>query len=897
MSSDLYALVDNDGEVYEVCLLTLSDVFTVVTDAPTIDAATTSLLQAAPPRALKGVIVINFTTFEDSRRSVEGLQKAGYTNIEAIDIFSLTFTSMIYDLPLNCAFGDVIFVCMWMDSSLYVHVLQKCENGWKVVLFHQSPITALCTYPSVGNVVLYESVTNDRKAYIRQLFPGKKLHWTTMAHPGLRFAIVRNRITKGNLKGYHVLPYCRHDLLVKFGTKRDSISLIHDVPPFTTSKEIDVGDAPFVEIRAGESGSSLVKTFNFKKTAFRTVLITVIIDKTLIPQVSLKTIVAREPDVPTSHGGSVDNAGSTPTSSKDLSKHSLNHPPTTLNRYVYLNKETTVTLFTPSGEIPVICDAFSPEDAVKALLKAAPPNTVKGVFILNDPGFENCRRPVEAVQKAGYTNIEVVETCAFAITSVIHNVPLQQTLGTTVFVFLGSDGDAFEPEVDVVSVLRKRENGWQVIQLDQSISSAVAEFPSAKAIVIHRATSTEKAALQKHFRGLQFHFKKTLPSCFITTFIRNRINGGDLGGYEVLPYCCYDLSVQFGDQSNTIRLTDHVPIFSKTQEAYVGDASTVEVYAYNEASDEKVLVKTFKFKSAAFRIASITVNVDKTLVPYVSLKTAVTLDVIKAVHLQTTPHKVPVPKPKPARFDRILKPVVSVEKTTNETVSLPMNNVTVKNKKSRSERRKQARRNALQNGTTDEAPKATEVPTSHDDGVDTTGSTTALPKEPSQLQLDPPPTTILTFTSDNRVLIKADETYTGVTQLLAYVRLEAGTAPIVGQQAFDALKTHPESVFYGITRLMATDFDPAHPDPSWRFKTSIDTDGKVLIHGGDNITTLPIVLFGLVVNSTLLYIKEHQKCEVTELGIRLPSGSVISDTDLNAVSERMRTKLVIVEDK
>uniref|UniRef100_A0A7E4UT58 Ubiquitin-like domain-containing protein n=1 Tax=Panagrellus redivivus TaxID=6233 RepID=A0A7E4UT58_PANRE len=161
----------------------------------------------------------------------------------------------------------------------------------------------------------------------------------------------------------------------------------------------------------------------------------------------------------------------------------------------------------------------------------------------------------------------------------------------------------------------------------------------------------------------------------------------------------------------------------------------------------------------------------------------------------------------------------------------------------------------------------------------------------SQLKLDPSPKTVLTFTSDNRLLIEASKTYTGDKEILAYVRLQSGKSSEVGQHASTALKTHPGFVFYDITRLLATDFDPDHPDPSWNFKTTRDVDGKVLVHGDDGITTHPIVLFGLVVNSTLLYIKEHIQSEVSELGIRLPVGSAISDDELKSVSDRIGVEL------
>uniref|UniRef100_A0A7E4WCQ9 ATP-dependent DNA helicase n=1 Tax=Panagrellus redivivus TaxID=6233 RepID=A0A7E4WCQ9_PANRE len=144
--------------------------------------------------------------------------------------------------------------------------------------------------------------------------------------------------------------------------------------------------------------------------------------------------------------------------------------------------------------------------------------------------------------------------------------------------------------------------------------------------------------------------------------------------------------------------------------------------------------------------------------------------------------------------------------------------------------------------------------------------------------MDQTPSTILTFTSDNRVVIETDETYTGNSEIRAYVRLQSGQPPQTGKVPFTALKMHPVSAFYDITRLLATDFDPDHPDPAWSFKTSRDTDGKVIVYTR-NTTTYQLVLFGVVIRSTLLYIRKHTKSDITSLGIKL-----LIDLDLDAVS-------------
>uniref|UniRef100_A0A7E4W479 RING-type E3 ubiquitin transferase n=1 Tax=Panagrellus redivivus TaxID=6233 RepID=A0A7E4W479_PANRE len=143
-----------------------------------------------------------------------------------------------------------------------------------------------------------------------------------------------------------------------------------------------------------------------------------------------------------------------------------------------------------------------------------------------------------------------------------------------------------------------------------------------------------------------------------------------------------------------------------------------------------------------------------------------------------------------------------------------------------------------------------------------------------------PPSAVLTFTSDNRVLIEADKTYTGTKEILAYVRLQVGKPPQTGKVPFEALKKHPNSVFYDITRLFATDFDPDHPDPAWHFKTSRDADGKVIV-STPKATTYPLVLLGVVIQSTLLYIREHTKSEITSLGLKLPQVRYYDDCNNN----------------
>uniref|UniRef100_A0A7E4W2I5 CRAL-TRIO domain-containing protein n=1 Tax=Panagrellus redivivus TaxID=6233 RepID=A0A7E4W2I5_PANRE len=519
------------------------------------------------------------------------------------------------------------------------------------------------------------------------------------------------------------------------------------------------------------------------------------------------------------------------------------------NRYAVIDKETKVYLFEPTGMSRVILDAPTVEDAVAALRRTASPDTIKGVYILGLPWFESCRRDVEAVRKAGYTNIEVVEAHVFCISSIIYNLPMNATTGAVVFVVI---------EVDA-TILRKRENGWQYLGVKQPLI-AYEEFPSVSDIVFTAHTpESMKGALRHLFPEVKSHLVGLMKPRFFKTFFDNRINNGNLNGYEVLPFCIYSLLIKFGTNRVTVSLDD-TPPFTITKEIDIGDAPTVEVLTYEADDIESSLVKTFKFKSAKVRTVLITIGVDKTLLPELSLKTVATRDLDAA-----------------------------------DTVSLvgKANGADV-----RTSGNSQTGLDLAKNSTTDKPSEVTDVPIACDGGADNVGSTSTLPAELSQLRLDPQPKAILTFTPDNRILIQThDETYTGDKEVLAYVRLQVGKPPIVGGRAFAALKKHPDSVFYGITRLLAIDFDPDHPDPSWTFKTSRDTDGKVHIHGGDDMTMSPIFLFGLVVKSTLLYIRENLKSDVTTLEIRLPAGSFICDVELKNISERIGVKLVVVDEK
>uniref|UniRef100_A0A7E4VE66 Molybdopterin molybdotransferase n=1 Tax=Panagrellus redivivus TaxID=6233 RepID=A0A7E4VE66_PANRE len=520
------------------------------------------------------------------------------------------------------------------------------------------------------------------------------------------------------------------------------------------------------------------------------------------------------------------------------------------NQYAFIDNGRDVFLLTLSSVSTVVFGAPTVDAAIAALLEAAPPNTLKGVYLINYADFESFRRPVEALKKAGYTNIEAIDIFELSMASFIYDLPLKCGVGDAVIVCTCLDTGLS------ATVLQKRKKGWQIVLINAEPSKALASYPSVRDVVFFEKESKQRQALiRKTFPGRKIHPSVMIRQELKIAFVRNRISKGDLDGYDVLPYCRYDMLLKIGDRKDVIFISDKVPPFTVSKEIDVGDAPTVEIRANDNGVD---LVKTFKFTSTKFRVVSITVSVDKTLVPQVSLKTIVGLST-----------------------DQL------IEEALNKAMGFldDGNFAGFEDMMNRWQKHKDAQFEAAKKGASDgQANKQAEA----------IGAT--LPKQLSQLELNSTPTTILNFTSDNRVLIKADETYTGVKEVLAYVLLQDGKPPMIGQQAFDALKKNRDSVFYDLTRLLATDFNPSRPNPAWGFKTTRNTDGKVVIHGGGNVITFPIVLFGLVVKSTLLYIQKHMESDVTALGIRLPVGSVVSEDELKTISQRIGVDLMFLVD-
>uniref|UniRef100_A0A7E4W2P3 Spheroidin n=1 Tax=Panagrellus redivivus TaxID=6233 RepID=A0A7E4W2P3_PANRE len=155
-----------------------------------------------------------------------------------------------------------------------------------------------------------------------------------------------------------------------------------------------------------------------------------------------------------------------------------------------------------------------------------------------------------------------------------------------------------------------------------------------------------------------------------------------------------------------------------------------------------------------------------------------------------------------------------------------------------------------------------------------------------------------TFTLDNRILVNAGSDYTGESELSAYFRMKIskfGPIVIVGKKAKKAQKKHPNMVIYDIPGLLAADSNETHVNSEWTFDTSRTADGTLLIHLGNGTFTSPVPLFSSVVQSALLYVKEHVTNDVKVVGIKLPEASVISEENLTKVSTKLGVTLTILQ--
>uniref|UniRef100_A0A7E4ULN7 BPI2 domain-containing protein n=2 Tax=Panagrellus redivivus TaxID=6233 RepID=A0A7E4ULN7_PANRE len=776
------------------------------------------------------------------------------------------------------------------------------------------PLKALTEFPEVRDIVYHKDTP---EAVMKKVFPGQKLHVSGMEHPLFIDTFFQNRINKGNLNGYEILPFCIYNLVVEFGNTFDSIYLNTGIPPFTITKEIVVGDAPTVQIRACESEitmtaliktfnfktikfrtsiylnegvppftitreidvgnaptvqiracesditmTALIKTFSFKSTKFRTVAITVTIDKALMPHVTLKTVVARDSNAVVIPPQTIPQKGApqmpVTEEPKDSVIYSVIHGGSFTVARVHQNSEDDqISFSTIADAIAFMKDRTSNSAAAVVLFHYSEISTID----LMQTFRKGC-------QKAGFFKMRFVP---------YESLPLSLLLGSLQYhIDAGKSVAIVYPEKYYVVVRDGRHlkvRTWGPFDIGKINSHNVDGV-----IITKILRSFLKEALNELLRKLKpknvrIDTGLNLYESIFPPFLQSSADETASNDYAFNNFCDFDVVVN--GQMPIITRFMEIP-FSVTAEVAVLDKKVLEVQLFRI---EKLMepLKTFpiargtKSVRVVVRVESAS-DITVTMEAVCRVKDAHKPNTVSGSIESTVTLREKPSQPKAAT-------TVSAKQSNGKAIDVPLplptNNHVAKGKKNRSQRRKQARLNAAKNGSADGPLKPTAAPASLDDGVDTSR----------------PITTVLTFICDNRVLIKAEETYTGNKEVLAYVRLQTGKVPEVGKRAFDALKKDRKSVFYDITRLLATDFDP---DPSWRFKTSRNTDGKVVIRGSNGVITFPIVLFGLVVRSTLLYIQEHVKSEITSLGIRFPSGCAIPDTELKDVSKRIGVELVLL---
>uniref|UniRef100_A0A7E5A223 VWFA domain-containing protein n=1 Tax=Panagrellus redivivus TaxID=6233 RepID=A0A7E5A223_PANRE len=153
---------------------------------------------------------------------------------------------------------------------------------------------------------------------------------------------------------------------------------------------------------------------------------------------------------------------------------------------------------------------------------------------------------------------------------------------------------------------------------------------------------------------------------------------------------------------------------------------------------------------------------------------------------------------------------------------------------------------------------------------------------------EPVPATVFEFTTGNRVLVRSDAV--DGLEYPAYVSFVDGV--IVGEGAVSHQKHHPDDVVYDIHRMLSTDFDPDHPDPSWAFNTSRGGDGEVTVHMGQSCSTA-IVCFGLIVSAVKKSVESAVGQGIAEIGIKLPPGSVVSEDAKTSIGATIAVKLLV----
>uniref|UniRef100_A0A7E5A0P9 Lactamase_B domain-containing protein n=1 Tax=Panagrellus redivivus TaxID=6233 RepID=A0A7E5A0P9_PANRE len=769
----------------------------IISKDETPEAAIAILSKAAPPTSVHTVFFMPLPGLQTCQNYIQTLKKAGYNSIESIELSSLYLSARILNLPLsNCAIGEpvIVFIDGEDDQILKsaVGVIKKCQDGWQVCSDHLTAPFAVAQHPSVRNVVISKGLSAATIDAIKKLCPGREFHFSQGMPNDFRLNFIANRLKPGLLKGYEVLPYCSADLFLKFGNKYDEIKLTDRVPPFIATKVIDVGDASeiIVKVQDPNESKSTLKTFSFKTKALRTVSMTVKVDKSLLPEVTMKTVATHK-------------------------------PPDHNTPVIYLVKCIGATYFLEA----ILSNRVSEEGFFKTLpelmahmvTKFAISTTAAVYFIYTIDSIQSDLQDFHnACQESGYPNVKFIPNESMNISFLLDRAKMSIQDGQLVAVVCTFDYCVFGRDGKRLRIFEK----GQTCDFDPKKSKV-------DIVIIENSTKsftkTDLDYFRDRFSQCNVHIVSGMEQLKapMPKYYWSLVNGTDFGGNLFNNFGDFDFIIE-GKETHKRLETCFCTMPYTVAEEFEVDFTRLRVYIARGKNWD--LFEVYHAPPG-------------TLVRFIFVVESAFDVTVKMEHVKSP--------------NGLVKPGIDAAESIDD----------------------------------DEVPKPSSSPSANSD---------AKMAESVKKTLDPPSETVLTFTNDNRVLIQTGQTYVGDKEILAYVRLRRGMAPEVGKCAFDALKWNPDSVFYDITRLLAIDFNPDQPDPEWRFQTSRDTDGNTVISTKGGITTFPIVLFGLVVRSTQLYIQKHSKFFVTSLGLRLPEGSVISDSDLRSVADKIGVELVLV---
>uniref|UniRef100_A0A7E4ULN9 DNA helicase n=1 Tax=Panagrellus redivivus TaxID=6233 RepID=A0A7E4ULN9_PANRE len=789
-------------EKSDLFLLMPTQLTPIMHGCPSPEAAASFLRQVAPPANVEiAFVLFGDETFELRQRSVKALQNEGYTNIESIDPRSVELSASIYGLPLNCAIGEPVFISTtvnFINPFVYylMFVIQKCENGWQILDTLQHPATALSRYPSARNIVIYKNSPKSVKAEVRKLFPGLKLHFSSeMSYAaGVRF--MTNRVYKENLNGYEVLPFCDSKLTVHFANKLDII-LFHDrVPPFTVDKEIDIGDAPEILIYGDlvyqDTSSPPVKRFDFENKAFRKVLITVNVDKTLIPSITLKTASTykmRDRSTPVIYSVRMFMKifVLTATAADHVSNEGMFL--STADVFVHIVRSSTVPA---TKAIYFVC---SPEDTISQLQEFRDFCAGTKVYPEVKFIFHDSLNLSFTFDRAGVLVMpgQTVTVMSPGVVYVVHRDGKFLHVRNTC---VPQDYDINEYDVDTVII----ENDGNIFTQTDLEYLRLKYYPRA-VIVIPAVDMLSISTLQ-----------------LISKYLWGRDNETEYGKYLFNNFGYFDIRIRGDGVSETVDVRFKSIPYTVCIDVNVNEATTLDVIQSRFGTDSELLkkfdvpndAKAVRFTIRVESACDITVamdGIDETEVkrqtekpdaienPEHSNQKTSTVDLVVqfGTRCQTVTlgeNVTPFTVSKEADVGDASE--VTVRAVSHDKVYSPPAVKTLKFKKF-AFRKVSIIVNVAQNYAIELTLRtaSTYKPT---DQVTEPGNNVEVGL--SQLKLNPPSTTVLTFTSDNLVQINAGKTYTGDKEIPAYVRLQSGRAPEVGQKAFDALKKHPGSVFY-----------------------------------------------------------------------------------------------------